>query len=86
LRYEKLEEHRVVAVYDEDLERALVRLGLCDDIVAGKATCLVCGKVITFDNLGGLVKYGGTIRVICDDLLCLLKAHEVKRAARTKEE
>jgi hypothetical protein len=62
------------AVDDKSLVGVLERLGIYQDVAAGRARCRFCGVVVTMQNLGGLFKHEGQVRLVCNDIRCLYKA------------
>ena len=74
----------IKAVHDVDLERVLRRLGLYDKLIRGELRCAICGRPLTLENLGGLYKEGGQVKLVCNRIECLAEAaRRVSRARRT---
>lgn len=68
----------VKAIHDTDLVKVLKRLRLYEGVVEGRYRCFVCGRRITFSNMGGLFKSrDGEIHFVCDDIKCLMVAAEI---------
>jgi len=66
------------AVHDVDLVKVLKRLGIYSGVIEGRYRCFVCGRKITFENLGGLFKSrDGKINLVCNDIKCLFVAAEI---------
>lgn len=61
----------VKAVHDSDLEQLLKKLGIFDDITAGKLNCAVCGCPVDLDNLGTIFPRDNEICVSCDSSRCV---------------
>ncbi len=72
----------VKAIHDSDLERVLRKLGLYEKLVRGELRCAICGRVLTLENLGGLYKENGKIKLVCNRIECLVKAAEKVRRNR----
>jgi len=71
----------VKAIHDSDLEKVLKKLGIYEKLVNREYRCHICGEVLSLDNLGGLYKENGEIRLVCDKIECLVEAVErVKRS------
>lgn len=61
----------VKAVHDSDLEQLLKKLGIFDDLIAGKLNCIVCGRLVDLDNLGTIFPRDNEICVSCDNSRCV---------------
>lgn len=59
------------AVYDEDLDALLERLGIAEPLRSGSLACALCGQVVTRESLGCLYPWGNEIAVCCDSPSCL---------------
>lgn len=59
------------AVHENDLLLLLTALGIETEIIQGKHRCMSCGKLITMDNLWGIMSREGKIHLICSDPDCL---------------
>jgi len=70
----------VKAVHEYDLGRILKKLGLYERLIGGELRCSVCGRPLTPENVGGLYREGGVVRLVCDDIRCLAEA--ASRVAR----
>ena len=64
----------VTAVHQNELEPVLHRLGVYDEVVAGRAKCHFCNVSVTMENIGGLLSLNGKIVLVCDKPECLAKA------------
>jgi len=79
LRELRREKVTLTAFSDEDMEAIAKKLGLYDDIKCGNAKCIICGGMVTFENLGAFLKLGSEIKTVCDDSKCLYKAIIIAR-------
>jgi hypothetical protein len=64
----------IYAVDDRSLADVLRKVGIYQDVEAGRARCRFCGRAVGLQNLGGLFKHGGQVRVVCNDIRCLYEA------------
>lgn len=71
-----MKEEIIKAVHDQDLEKLLNKLGLLEQFQQGLLRCGFCDKVVTFDNLQGIYKEGGEIKMACDSPSCYKKLME----------
>lgn len=71
------------AVYDEDLERVLDRVGILEDVRAGRSRCAACSKPVDLENLGTLFSRDGEIQVSCDSPICIHRIAVSVREAQT---
>jgi len=69
-----IEEHKILAFHERELETILSKLKLLEKIQKGEIKCIICGKTITKENFGALLKKGDNILIICDDPSCIEKA------------
>jgi hypothetical protein len=70
----RIGEITLYAVDDKDLTDILKRLGIYDDVSSGRTRCYFCNRPVTMENLGGLFKHEGQIRLVCNDIRCLYEA------------
>lgn len=63
----------IQAVYEGDLKSVLKKLKLWKELQKGELKCFACGKTMTYENVGGLKKVSGKVRLLCDNLLCITK-------------
>jgi len=70
---------RIKAIHDVDLVEALKRLGVYEGVRGGAYSCIICGRRITLDNLGAIVKLD-EVKFVCDDPACLYRATKMARA------
>jgi len=61
-------------VDDEALVGILEKLGIYQDADAGKLQCYLCGRAVSVQNLGGIFKHEGQVRVTCNSIKCLYEA------------
>ena len=59
------------AVYDQDLEHVLGRLGILDKLIEGELNCAICGCQVDLDNLGSIFPEGDDVGVSCDNDRCI---------------
>ncbi|MEM1528169.1 MAG: hypothetical protein QXS62_05640 [Sulfolobales archaeon] len=67
----------VTAIYSDELPSVLKKLGLYDDVVGGRASCYVCGRRLSLDNIGGILGVDGKPVLICDSYSCIAKASAI---------
>jgi hypothetical protein len=70
----RIGEITIYAVDDKSLVGVLERLGIYQDVAAGRTRCHFCGGAVAIQNLGGLFKHEGKACVVCNDIKCLFKA------------
>jgi len=75
----------VKAVHDTDLEKVLRKLGLYEKLLNGELRCAICGSPLTLEDLGGLYRMNGEIKLVCGRIQCLVEAAEKLRAARQSQ-
>ncbi len=69
-----MKENKIPAVYKEDLSKLLSSIGENDPILNGERTCMVCSKIITFDNLQLIIpKVSNEFNYVCNDSECISK-------------
>jgi len=66
----------VKAIYDSDLEKILKKLGLYERLLKGELKCAICGRPLTLENLGGLYRENGEVKLVCESIQCLVEAAE----------
>ena len=64
----------IKAVHDVDLERVLRKLGLYEKLARGELRCAVCGRPLSLENLGGIYKENGEVKLVCNRIECLAEA------------
>ncbi len=70
----------VKAIHDSDLEKVLKKLGLYERLIRGELKCAICGRPLTLENLGGLYRENGEVKLVCNRIECLVEAAErIKR-------
>ncbi|MCD6097592.1 hypothetical protein J7K18_01745 [bacterium] len=62
------------AIYDEELEEFLEKIGLLEDIRSGMVKCEGCGEIITLDNFGAVSRRNGKLVVFCNSPKCVSKS------------
>jgi len=68
-------EPRIIDIYlTDDMAGILKKLGMYEDAESGRLSCYFCGKSVDLQNIGGIFKHEGQIRVVCNDIKCLYKA------------
>ena len=72
----------VKAIHDSDLERVLERLGFYERLIRGELRCAICGRPLTLENLGGLYRENGEVKLVCNRIECLVEAAERVRRSR----
>ena len=65
---EKIE---IPAIHDKEFLTILKDLGLFESIDSGKANCINCNEVLTFENIGGIKIIENSPKLICDNSECL---------------
>jgi hypothetical protein len=61
----------VNGVTDTGLKKILLQYDLSDDLKNGKITCLICGNILMWDTIGGVIHKDDTLRLICDNNECI---------------
>ena len=74
LKAKRIGEITLYAVDDRNLAEILKKLGIYGDVAAGRLRCHVCGKPVTMQNIGGIFKHEGQVRLVCNDISCLYSA------------
>ncbi len=74
LRAKRIGEITLYVVDDRSLVGVLEKLGIYQDVAAGRARCYICGRPVSVESLGGLFKHEGQIRLVCNDIRCLYEA------------
>ena len=73
----------IKAVHDVDLERVLKRLGLYEKLARGELRCAVCGRPLSLENLGGIYKEDGEVKLLCNRIERLAEA--VRRVSLARQ-
>jgi hypothetical protein len=84
IKVKRVGEVTLYAVDDKSLADVLKRVGIYDDVVNGKARCYFCGQPVAMENLGGLFKHEGLVRVACSNIKCLYEAAWLTAKQRTQ--
>ncbi len=79
----RIGEITLYAVDDKSLVGVLEKLGIYQDVAAGRTRCHFCGKPVAMQNLGGLFKHEGKVRVVCNNIKCLYEAAWLTAKRRT---
>ncbi len=79
----RIGEITLYAVDDRSLVGVLQKLGIYQDVVAGRTHCYFCGSAVAMQNLGGLFKHEGLVRVVCNSIKCLYEAARLTAKRRT---
>jgi len=66
----------------DDMPGILKKLGMFEDAEAGRLRCYFCGKPVSLQNIGGIFKHEGQIRVVCNNIKCLYEAAWLSHAKR----
>jgi len=64
----------VYAIDDVNLADVLRKVGIYQDVMAGRLHCYICGGTVTMQNLGGLFKHEEQVRLVCNNIRCLYEA------------
>jgi len=72
----------VKAIHDTDLEEVLKKLKLYDRLLRGEFKCAICGCPLTLENLGGLYRENGEVKLACERIQCLVEAAVKVRLTR----
>jgi hypothetical protein len=67
------------AVYEQDIEKFLLNLGMLEDVKKGSVKCRFCTQIITLSNFGGLVRIINKLEVFCDRIECYIKMLEERK-------
>lgn len=68
--YSILRNETLKAVIEDDLVSLLVSLGVHDNIMEEKETCLYCDRIIHLDNIEALVPINHSVRIVCSSSEC----------------
>ncbi len=60
-------------LHEDDLFPILDKLGMKEQFLQGEINCVMCGAVLTTENLGSLYKEGEQVKMVCDKKECLEK-------------
>lgn len=64
---------KIKALYNDDLEMILERIGLLEEFKKRQIRCMYCGDLIERANLYALVPTGDIIQMCCNKPECVLK-------------
>jgi len=66
------EKNKIPAVFKEDLKKLLQSLNEDEPLLNGDRSCLVCTKIINYDNLQLIIpRSGKTFEYVCNDPVCV---------------
>ncbi len=66
---------REIEIYfTTDMAGVLRKLNMYEDAEAGRLRCYFCRKPVNLQNIGGLFKHEGQVRVVCNHIKCLYEA------------
>jgi hypothetical protein len=82
LKAKRIGEITLYAVDDRNLVDVLKKLGIYQGVVAGRFRCYICGKTVTMQNIGGIFKHEGQIRLVCNVIKCLYEAAQLTARRR----
>jgi hypothetical protein len=68
------EYYTLVVFHEREVEKMLSKLNLAEKVEKGEIKCAICGKTITKENLGAILRKNGDILIICDSVKCIEKA------------
>jgi hypothetical protein len=74
-------EREIVLYFTADMPGILKKLGMFEDAEVGRLRCYLCGRPVSLQNIGGIFKHEGQIRVVCNNIKCL---YEAARLSYTK--
>lgn len=73
LKAKLMKNNQMKMVHDKDLENLLRSLGIYENVIENKCTCLFCGQTMTLDNIDSIVPHNNTVQFTCDKEECHLK-------------
>jgi len=70
---------KIQAVFKEELENLLSKLGELEPVNVGERSCHICSKIITPDNLQLIIpKANNKFLYICNDTSCIAEFNKGK--------
>jgi hypothetical protein len=72
-----LREVMLPAISEEDLPDLLKKLGIHEEVLAGKHHCSICGKTLSLDTMGAVGMLNGKIILVCENPACIGKASQI---------
>ncbi len=64
------------ALYADDLDQFLSRIGIAEDFSSGKCKCRFCDSVISKKNLYAIIPIENHIEFCCKSPICLTKMNQ----------
>jgi len=61
------------AVHDDDLVEFLDRVGILEDLKAGRVSCRYCQELLDLESLEAVYPEQGQVRAVCSEPSCLLR-------------
>lgn len=77
-----IHEREIVLYFTSDMPGILKKLGMFEDAEVGRLRCYLCGRPVSLQNIGGIFKHEGQIRVVCNNIKCLYEAARLNYARR----
>ena len=71
--------NKIQAIFESELKKVLLDLGLWENIVQGKINCYFCQNEITFDNLQYIIPRKNKIFISCNKPECVLKVEKLAK-------
>lgn len=68
-----MKDNSIKVVYDSDLVSLLESLNVLENVMKGECVCVFCGRVISIDNIDGIIPMGDDISFSCNESACRLK-------------
>lgn len=68
-----MKDNKMKVVHDDDLKSLLQSLGVYNNVVNGKYTCIFCNRKITLENIDSIVPIDHAVQFTCDSEKCHLK-------------
>ena len=62
---------KILAVYENDIEKLLKEMKLLSKIQRGQIFCAICGEKVDINHIGGIEKKGDIVKIFCDKETCL---------------
>ena len=66
-----MEKELLYIIHEDDLTEFLEKRDLLEKLE--KSNCMICGKKLTLENVGGIYYEKGNIKFVCDSLECISK-------------
>lgn len=68
----------IPAMHEKDMREYLSQLGLAEKIDRGELECVICGTILTWDNIGAFIMKAGNPTMICSRTECIENAQHLK--------